>query len=71
LRVVAVGAVAGIVVGALGSRLLSAMLFGMNPLDPIAYGGVVALLVLVAIAACYVPARRATRVDPLVALKAD
>lgn len=71
LRVVAIGAAIGLVCGAAGSRLLSAMLFGMSPLDPFAYAGAVLLLTVVAVAACYVPVRRATRVDPLIALKAD
>jgi ABC-type antimicrobial peptide transport system permease subunit len=47
------------------------MLFGMSALDPIAFGAVGIIMLLVATAACYVPARRATRVDPLVALKAE
>jgi predicted permease len=71
LRVVAVGAVIGVVGAFAASRLLRSLMFGMNPLDPIAYAGVTALLVCVAMAACYVPARRATRIDPLVALKSD
>jgi len=56
--------------GALGgSRLLTGMLFGVGPNDPLTFAGVAAGFVAVALAACYVPARRAARVDPLVALR--
>jgi len=56
--------------GALGAaRLLSGMLFGVSGSDPITFGAVAAMFVAVALAACYIPARRASRVDPLVALR--
>jgi putative ABC transport system permease protein len=51
------------------SRAFETMLFGLNPLDPITYAAVAALLFTVAVAACYVPARRAMRADPVLALK--
>jgi putative ABC transport system permease protein len=51
------------------SRFLEFMLAGMNPHDPLTFTGVAALIAAVAIAACYIPARRATRVDPMVALR--
>jgi ABC-type lipoprotein release transport system permease subunit len=47
------------------------MLYGIAPRDPVTFVGVVALLVLVAFGASWLPARRATRVDPIVALRAD
>ena len=66
-------ALAGVVIGLAAAfalvRLMSSMLFATSTHDPITVGGVVGLLLLVAFAACYFPARRATRVDPLVALR--
>jgi putative ABC transport system permease protein len=64
-----VGLVLGIA-GALGlTRLLGTLLFGVSPRDPVTLGGAAAILAAVALLACYVPARRAARMDPLVALR--
>jgi predicted permease len=64
-----VGAVAGIAVALAVTRYLTSMLYGVQANDPLTIASVAALLCLVALAACYIPARRATRVDPLVALR--
>jgi putative ABC transport system permease protein len=68
-------ALIGIVVGLAGafalSRFLASLLYGVKAVDPLTYLAVTAALIAVAIAACWVPASRAMRVDPLVALRAD
>jgi hypothetical protein len=71
LRIVAIGGILGLAGGAASARLLTGLLFGMSPLDPIAFGSVTFLLVAVTLAACYWPARRATRVDPVIALRQE
>jgi ABC-type antimicrobial peptide transport system permease subunit len=68
-RPIAAGIVAGIAGSAAVSRLLAATLFGLNPMDAISFLGVSLLLGSVALVATWLPARRATRVDPMVALR--
>ena len=69
LRIVLVGLACGIVISLLLVRLLATLLVGVEGTDPLTFSAVAALLLLVAALACYVPARRAARVDPLVALR--
>ncbi len=71
LRLISAGAVIGIAGGVVISRLLAAALTDLSPLDPIAFGGGALCLALVALLACYVPARRATKVDPMIALRSE
>lgn len=64
---------AGIALGMVGAlvvmRVLSSELYGVGATDPLTFGGVAIMVVLVAMTECYVPARRAMRVDPVVALR--
>ena len=63
------GLAAGLVVSLIALRFMRGLLFAVNPADPIALGGAVALLCLIALVASYLPALRATRVDPMTALR--
>lgn len=64
-----IGLAIGLLLGFGAARLMVKLLFGVNPADPITFAGVFILLGVVAALACYLPARRATKVDPLVALR--
>jgi putative ABC transport system permease protein len=69
LTLVAVGALLGIPAAWAATRLLSGFLLGVTPSDPLAYAGAIAVLAAVTLVASWMPARRASRVDPVVALK--
>jgi putative ABC transport system permease protein len=66
-----IGAAAGLVIAALLSRLMSAQLFGVDPIDPLTYAAVAVGLLAAAALASYLPARRVTRINPIDALRAD
>ena len=68
---IAVGACLGVAGSLLAARALRTMLFGVTPLDSVSLAAAPALLAMVALLACYLPARRAARVDPLVALREE
>jgi len=70
-RLVLVGLAIGIGVSLASTQLLRSQLFGVQPADPLSYAAVAMLLALVALGACYIPARRAAGVDPLVALRQE
>ena len=65
------GATVGVICALLISNLMAGALYGIRPTDPITFGVVIAIFIAVALLACYLPARRATKVDPIVALRCE
>jgi putative ABC transport system permease protein len=71
LRLAAIGVTIGAVIAFWAGRFVKPLLFGVSPRDPLVFVFVAGLLVLVAVAASWIPALRASRVDPNVALRSD
>lgn len=71
LKLALIGVVCGLAVALLFTRLMTTLLFGVSANDPLTFAGVALLLMLVALIACFVPARRAAKVDPMIALRLE
>jgi putative ABC transport system permease protein len=69
MKLTLVGVVIGLIAALSLSSVMSTMLFDIQRFDPASYGGTAAILLAIAALACYIPARRAMRVDPIVALR--
>ena len=69
MRLIGAGVALGLAAAVAGSRYVESLLFGVRPLDPLVLGGVTAFLVVVGVLACWVPAWRASRIDPVAALR--
>jgi ABC-type antimicrobial peptide transport system permease subunit len=70
-RLIAIGLAIGFAAAAAASRLIRTLLFGVALFDPLTYAGVALLFILVGALACLIPSLRASRIDPLVALRAE
>jgi ABC-type antimicrobial peptide transport system permease subunit len=69
MKLALIGIAVGVPSSIAATRLLRSLLFEVSPTDPLTFGGIALLLAASALAACYLPARRASRLDPLAALR--
>jgi len=67
----AIGSLFGLVIALGGARMMKSLLYGVSTSDPVTFMGVDLLLVGIAFLACWIPARRASRVEPMIALRAE
>ena len=70
-RVVVIGVVIGIAVALAATRLLGTLLYGVKPVDPIVFAGMSVMMIAIGVLASYMPARRASSVDPIESLRSD
>jgi hypothetical protein len=71
MRLVMCGIVIGAAMSLATARVIKSLLFGLSPTDPLTYGAMALLLAIVALLACWIPARRATKVDPMITLRSE
>jgi putative ABC transport system permease protein len=69
LKLIVIGVVIGLGGALAATRVLQSILFNVSPTDPVTFIGITALLMTISLLACWIPARRASKVDPMVALR--